>query len=67
VQMPVLRLSIPDCFVTHGAMDKLLAEVGLTPEGVRDAVVGRLLDTNDLSTIFKDEANDAASSRRRTR
>jgi len=38
---PVLRLSVPDCFVTHGAMNKLLEEVGLTPEGISAAVLGR--------------------------
>ena len=38
---PVLRLSVPDCFVTHGAMKKLLEEVGLTPEGISAAVLGR--------------------------
>jgi 1-deoxy-D-xylulose-5-phosphate synthase len=42
--VPVLRLAIPDCFVTHGSTECLLAEVGLTPEGVRSAVLGRLLD-----------------------
>ena len=42
LETPVLRLAVPDCFVTHGAMDKLLSDVGLTPEGVRDAVLGRL-------------------------
>ncbi|MBN2848061.1 MAG: 1-deoxy-D-xylulose-5-phosphate synthase [Coriobacteriia bacterium] len=43
-QVPVLRLAIPDCFVTHGHTDQLLAEVGLTPEAVRAAVLGRLAD-----------------------
>jgi len=42
LEVPVLRLAIPDCFVTHGAMDRLLDEVGLTPEAVRDAILGRL-------------------------
>ncbi|MBI5230981.1 MAG: hypothetical protein HY876_02325, partial [Coriobacteriales bacterium] len=42
--VPVLRLAVPDCFVTHGRMDVLLDEIGLTPEGVRGAVHGRLLD-----------------------
>ncbi len=41
---PVLRLAIPDCFVTHGAMPRLLDEVGLTPEAVCGAILGRLLD-----------------------
>ena len=42
--VPVLRLGIPDCFVTHGRMDRLFAEVGLTAESVRGAVLGRMLD-----------------------
>lgn len=44
---PVLRLSVPDCFVTHGAMEKLLDQVGLTSGGVRDAVLGRLGELTD--------------------
>lgn len=44
---PVLRLSVPDCFVTHGAMEKLLDGVGLTSGGVRDAVLGRLGELTD--------------------
>jgi 1-deoxy-D-xylulose-5-phosphate synthase len=39
---PVMRLAVPDCFVTHGAMKLLLSDIGLTPEGVRDSVLGRL-------------------------
>jgi 1-deoxy-D-xylulose-5-phosphate synthase len=45
--VPVLRLAIPDCFVTHGATSRLLSDVGLTAEGVATAVVGRL---DDLGT-----------------
>ncbi len=40
--VPVMHLGIPDCFVTHGAMSRLLSDVGLTPHAVRDAVIGRL-------------------------
>ena len=40
--VPVLRLSVPDCFVTHGAMSTLLDDVGLTPEKVCEAVLDRL-------------------------
>lgn len=50
---PVLRLSVPDCFVTHGAMSKLLDEVGLTPEGVRGAVLGRLVSIPRTSVHSK--------------
>jgi 1-deoxy-D-xylulose-5-phosphate synthase len=42
IQVSVMHLGIPDCFVTHGAMDRLLSDVLLTPDGVRDAVLGRL-------------------------
>ena len=42
IASPVLHLGVPDCFVTHGAMDRLLSDVGLTPTAVRDAVIGRL-------------------------
>ncbi len=38
----VMHLGIPDCFVTHGAMARLLSDVRLTPEGVSEAVLGRL-------------------------
>jgi 1-deoxy-D-xylulose-5-phosphate synthase len=42
VQVPVLRLAIPDCFVTHGAMPLLLEDVRLTPQGVFDSVMERM-------------------------
>ncbi|MCE5191713.1 MAG: 1-deoxy-D-xylulose-5-phosphate synthase [Actinomycetia bacterium] len=61
---PVLRLAVPDCFVTHGAMKKLLAEVGLTPEGVRGAILGRLLD---VRTGSEEREDGRTSGRRRTR
>jgi 1-deoxy-D-xylulose-5-phosphate synthase len=38
---PVLRLGLPDRFVTHGSRDKLLEEVGLVPEAVAKAVAAR--------------------------
>ncbi len=40
----VLRLALPDCFVTYGATSQLLADVGLTPEGVRQAILDRLAE-----------------------
>jgi 1-deoxy-D-xylulose-5-phosphate synthase len=61
ITAPVLRLSIPDCFVAHGATDRLLADAGLTPSGVRDAVLGRLADL----TGSKGPAHGANPSRRR--
>ena len=65
--VPVLRLSIPDCFVTHGAMNKLLAEVGLDAEGVRGAVLGRLMGLDgSLPTPAEDSADGSTASRRRS-
>jgi 1-deoxy-D-xylulose-5-phosphate synthase len=68
VDAPVLRLAVPDCFVTHGATSRLLSDIGLTPEAVSAAVLGRLEDLSD------DEANsggagdrDAAPHRRGAR
>lgn len=42
VQAQVLRIAVPDCFVTHGAMELLLEDVGLSPQSVRQSVIERL-------------------------
>jgi 1-deoxy-D-xylulose-5-phosphate synthase len=63
IASPVMHLGVPDCFVTHGAMDRLLADVGLTPPAVRDAVIGRL-DSLEPATPERDAA---PQSRRRAR
>ncbi|MCX8006875.1 MAG: 1-deoxy-D-xylulose-5-phosphate synthase [Coriobacteriia bacterium] len=62
---PVLRLAVPDCFVTHGATEVLLHEVGLDAEGIRGAVLGRLLDLPAAGRERRPRAGNAA--RRRTR
>lgn len=49
--VPVLRLAIPDCFITHGSTEQLLAEAGLTPDTVRSAVLGRMLDIRDTDDM----------------
>jgi 1-deoxy-D-xylulose-5-phosphate synthase len=74
LQVPILRLAIPDCFVTHGAMPTLLAEVGLTAEGVRGAVLGRLVDMPPhnahpevTGSMSGSTADDAASNRHAAR
>jgi 1-deoxy-D-xylulose-5-phosphate synthase len=59
----VMHLGVPDCFVTHGAMDRLLSDVRLTPEGVRDAVLGRL----DRVNVSEVERSGQTQSRRRPR
>jgi len=41
-EVPVLRLGVPDRFVTHGTVAQLLAEVGLEAGQVAEAVVQRL-------------------------
>lgn len=61
--VPVLRLSVPDCFVTHGHTEQLLAEVGLTPEAVRQAVLGRLADVAEM----RKRSGEPAQDRRRAR
>lgn len=38
VQVPILRLGLPDKFVTHGATSKLLAELGLDGPGIATSI-----------------------------
>ncbi|MBE0476002.1 MAG: 1-deoxy-D-xylulose-5-phosphate synthase [Coriobacteriia bacterium] len=66
LEVPVLRLSIPDCFVTHGATQRLFADVGLTPEDVRAAVLGRLRDlSGEAERPAEEERHGAREGRRR--
>ena len=72
ISVPVVRLAIPDCFVPHGATARLLSDIGLTPEGVRGAVLGRLPDLSpsvDHPGIAPAETrtDGAAPHRRRSR
>ena len=60
----VMHLGIPDCFVTHGAMDRLLSDVRLTPEGVSEAVLGRL---ERVAESEGERHGQQTQSRRRTR
>ena len=62
LETPLVRMAIPDCFVTYGAMDALLSEVGLTPASVRDAILGRLADLPEAGGI----PHDSSSRRRAT-
>jgi 1-deoxy-D-xylulose-5-phosphate synthase len=67
LQVPILRLAVPDCFVQHGAMSKLLSDIGLTPEGVSTAVLGRLEDVPAADSpggLSEGETSDAAPHRR---
>jgi len=38
---PVLRIAVPDCFVTHGKTEVLLEEIGLTADQVCERVTSR--------------------------
>jgi 1-deoxy-D-xylulose-5-phosphate synthase len=71
LDVPILRLAVPDCFVTHGATAKLLADVGLTPDGITAAVLGRLADlpgkVEGSRLARKADARASAPNRRRTR
>jgi len=66
IEVPILRMAIPDCFVTHGSTNKLLEEIGLTPEGVRGAVLGRLLGMPGVDTMERQD-DGASADRYRTR
>ena len=70
LRVPTLRLAIPDCFVQHGAMTKLLSDVGLTPDGVTAAVLGRLegvAAAPSADVAPEGDTHDAAPHRRRSR
>lgn len=66
----VLRLAIPDSFVTHGAMSQLLSDVGLTPQDVADAVSGRLAHVDRLGGATQADLSkaqgDGTTAHRRT-
>lgn len=64
--VPSMLLAVPDCFVTHGAMSKLLEEVGLTPQGVSEAVTGRL-SGGGPSDAAEAQSDDATAARRTSR
>jgi 1-deoxy-D-xylulose-5-phosphate synthase len=66
LEAEVLMLAVPDCFVTFGAMSKLLDEVGLTPEGVRDAIVGRVR-TIDVEDAAEELGSESPQARHHTR
>ena len=59
----VMHLGVPDCFVTHGAMNRLLEDVRLTPSGVSEAVLGRLQRVSES----EGERHGQTQSRRRAR
>ena len=40
--MPTLRLGLPDEFLEQGTQDELLADVGLSVEGIRASIQKRL-------------------------
>ena len=42
VNLPVLRLGLPDRFIDHGEQGQLLAELGLDKDGIVQAVTARL-------------------------
>jgi 1-deoxy-D-xylulose-5-phosphate synthase len=62
IEAPVMHIGVPDCFITHGAMDKLLADVGLTPQAVSEAVLGRL---SGVQMVEDEDVRRAPTPRRR--
>ena len=72
LRVPTLRLAVPDCFVTHGATDRLLGDIGLTPESVCAAVLVRLRTVSAETPVSEMDAPEgnargATSHRRHTR
>ena len=61
---PVLRIAVPDCFVTHGKTEVLLEEIGLTADQVCERVTSRLADLADAKGA---SAHGSAQARRRAR
>jgi len=43
LQVPVLRLGLPDRFIDHGEQSQLLAELGLDKDGIVGAVRARTI------------------------
>jgi 1-deoxy-D-xylulose-5-phosphate synthase len=64
--VPVLRLAVPDRFVTHGAMKTLLEQIGLTPEGVRGAVLVKLAGLSGEPETRSTENVDGETAARRS-
>ncbi|MDY0340621.1 MAG: 1-deoxy-D-xylulose-5-phosphate synthase, partial [Coriobacteriia bacterium] len=64
VLVPVLRLAVPDCFVTHGQISMLLEEIGLTPEQVAASIRDRLAE---ITKPEDTSADVSAQARRRAR
>ncbi len=44
ITLPILRVGLPDRFVTHGAPKLLHAEVGFTPERIAERVLTAVAD-----------------------
>lgn len=42
IQRPLARAGLPDRFITHGSVDRLCQEVGLTAEALADTVLSQL-------------------------
>jgi 1-deoxy-D-xylulose-5-phosphate synthase len=64
---PVLRLAVPDRFVTHGSVTRLLDDLGLSPEAVAASVAARLLDLPEPPADEVSHVDSAPTSRRRAR
>ena len=64
---PVLRLAVPDCFITHGSVPRLLDDIGLSPTKVAASVSARLLDLPEAPADEVSHADSTPTSRRRAR
>ncbi len=64
VTVPVLRIAVPDCFVTHGKTSALLDEIGLTPGQVAERIRDRL---SQIADSEGSAAHDSVQARRHAR
>lgn len=55
----VIRLGIPDSFVEHGTREELLADYGLTPEGIANAAYSLCKRTTLIGRVSSNEALSA--------
>jgi 1-deoxy-D-xylulose-5-phosphate synthase len=57
IEREALILGLPDGFIEHGAIDKLLDDLGLSPEKIADAIEERLIHTEESHAVASGNGN----------